>query len=89
MPIYVIRQGQSELVRMPCTYARRSQSTLRTLVWRDRAIIEAESKTAAIQFAGEYINSWIAGSPHLKTSRWAIEGRGFAFWQEINLINNE
>jgi hypothetical protein len=70
---FVIRKGDDCQVKMDYSYARRSQSTVRTLQWKDVAIIDTDDFSQAMSEARNAVNEW---SIIYKHSRWQLEGRG-------------
>jgi hypothetical protein len=82
---YVICRGIYEVARLEHSYARRAQSTVRTLTWKQCGIIEADNLPEAVDFATEVIRDWVAQG--MRAERWMVEGRGAAVLesQEITI----
>lgn len=82
---YVISRGIYQVANMGYSYARRAQSTVRTLVWKQCGIIQSGTLEEAVEFASELARDWTAQG--LKAERWMVEGRGKAILesQEITI----
>lgn len=76
MNTYVISSGSDEIAKREYSYGRRPQSTVRTLRWRQRAIITAPSLAEAVESAKELTAEWVAQG--FKAEKWQVEGRGKA-----------
>jgi hypothetical protein len=81
---YVICRGIYEVARLEHSYARRAQSTVRTLSWKQCGIIEADTLPEAIEFATEVIRDWV--SQGMRAERWMIEGRGAAVLESQEIM---
>jgi hypothetical protein len=81
---YVICRGIYEVARLEHSYARRAQSTVRTLTWKQCGIIEADTLPEAVEFATEVIRDWV--SQGMRAERWMIEGRGSAVLESQEIM---
>jgi len=72
--VFVLRRGIYQVSKQEYSYGRRAQSTIRTLQWRDVAIIETDKLEEAIAESQAAIAQW---KPQGFTAdRWQVEGRG-------------
>lgn len=72
--MFILQRGNYEVSKMEYTYARRAQSTVRTLQWRDTATIGTDDIEEAIVEAESAIREW--AKQKFTADRWRIEGRG-------------
>ena len=81
--MFVLCKGSYDIAKLPYSYSRRAQSTVRTLVWKQVALIHTDDCLVAIAAAQQYVSAW---KPSFPDCRWMVEGRGvhLGFEQEID-----
>lgn len=83
--MFVLRKGNYETSPQEYSYARRAQSTVKTLQWRDVATVNTDDIDEAISISKTAIAEW--AKQKFTAERWCIEGRGTmaGYLQEIQL----
>ena len=81
--MFVLCKGSYDIAKLPYSYSRRAQSTVRTLAWKQVALIHTDDCCVAIAAAQQYVSTW---KPSFLGCRWMVEGLGvnLGFEQEID-----